>query len=1064
MGMLPRRMRKNPVSAASASPSFRAMIDRINEVKAGDVKKLSATNSASPALRLSLATFLEEWTESDVGHEKYIDNLLSGFDQSEAIKMGDLLEWMAIGTDSQFDNEVSLPKGVDHTELIGLHAELLDFLPLKSYNTFTMVTLLEDDPELVEEVFNNYVELTATEHDALQALTSIVKRGSIEAIRLFLEASPRYEEQGYGFTQSDNYGSLLVDTFELCRRASVAYKKGNYMGAKALLDQIYDEKGIDPQLVRMDLSKLTLMKLMIGGPGGNRGPGDLVLVSPMYSSLDRDALLDAESSKAAIKSVQNQQIIRYDYLDSGKWGAEHKFKKVANDKDGASVKFTINKSDKGTTKEQAEEKADAKLRKLLERTKVTLEELTDDEKTYHLTVQTKKENNRSYITKIISIVDTEDEGYDDDDDDSDDSGATEGKESTKKTPTKNQITDEQIIALVREHGFAELTGGGNNQNQGGNNNNKAKPMGCDVVKLMNGLYGANLKQGSSATFLIHAVLKAGSSSDKFEPSADLVPKGTVTFTTNRKITNSRNDNSGVIHGMSVDMLDSHQIERKNLVRERIDPLRELITETKPETRRNPSPLVKPESVLGRKSPHRYKFIPATMKKYRKDVPWVSPGQTMHGMTVESFRTATRGIPGQNIHDNELYFDRDMAGRGNDIDVYVEEDSRFNYIGTIREVRKLGESPKNNPVRDYEGILHHGDGPYNTQTQARAIAKIMAERGEDVFMWQVHLPKDSTYGFGDGWMVSQDHPTFEVSRKSEVRTFPASSKPMNNPKGGGKKGKSASGNTYAIDLIPRSSVTLTAKTVKFSNKLLHQWRDTSPEMKAFWKKYTATGSGGGNTVYVADKKFVTSNGFIRMKAGQKWNPNKPPIVAALKDELQEMLKTRNRSVKDWVKGQMRYLIKSGKLVPQPGRQQTKQTGDSYVTYKGGKVSMRMILAKHKKSGSFVPFRLLIPSAAFRMEGDTLVPRTGSADTEGAKQLLELIQQSFGYITFHKNKGKGGQAFQSKGQAIKIDEGVAKIFKTSGLEVQPGGEIARPYLYDENRLTYIAKGRQYTMELF
>ena len=123
-------------------------------------------------------------------------------------------------------------------------------------------------------------------------------------------------------------------------------------------------------------------------------------------------------------------------------------------------------------------------------------------------------------------------------------------------------------------------------------------------------------------------------------------------------------------------------------------------------------------------------------------------------------------------------------------------------------------------------------------------------------------------------------------------------------------------------------------------------------------------------------------------------------------------------------------------------------------------MRMILAKHKKSGSFVPFRLLVPSAALRMEGDTLVPRTGSADTKGAKQLLELIEQSFGNITFHKNKGKGGL----KVGGIQVDEGVAKIFKTSGLEVQPGGEIARPYLYDENRLTYIAKGRQYTMELF
>ena len=210
--------------------------------------------------------------------------------------MGDLLEWMAIGTDDQFSSEVRLPKGVKHDELVGLHAQLLDFLPMKSYNTFTMVQLLEDDPELVEEVFNNYVELTATEHDALQALTNIVQRGSIESIRLLLESSPLHFEKGYGFTKMENYGSMLVDTFELCRRASVAYKDGNYMGAKALLDQLEDEKGIDSTLVRTDLSKMFPLYLSIDS-GGIIGPQDLVMASVIPSSLNVKNLLGAEEGK-----------------------------------------------------------------------------------------------------------------------------------------------------------------------------------------------------------------------------------------------------------------------------------------------------------------------------------------------------------------------------------------------------------------------------------------------------------------------------------------------------------------------------------------------------------------------------------------------------------------------------------------------------------------------------------------------------------------------------------------------------------------------------------------------
>ena len=1426
-------MRTNPVSAASSAPSFAAMIERINSVKAGDVAKLSEPRSVSPAMRLSLATFLEEWTESDVGHEKYLDNLLSGFEDVEALKMGDLLEWMAIGTDNQFENEVSLPKGVDHKELVGLHAELLDFLPLKSYNTFTMISLLEDDPELVEEVFNNYIELTATEHDALQALTTIVKRGSIESIRLLLEASPKYEDEGYGFTQTKNYGTLLVDTFELCRRAAAAYKDGNYIGSKALLDQLYDEKGINPQLIRMDLSKMAPMTLRIKVGDKLIGPGDLVLASPMYSSFDKKQLVDAATSKEAGKAEQSKKIVQFDQW-RGDWKA---------------LIFTLKSNEKNSVRILAKNESDAKMKlnKLLgnAKTSKTADDIMNSDVTYDLeitTEKTKSEGRNLTVIKKINAVSSDEE------EDTEEDMLPTGDESAEKpaiTKYDKVLTEADILELLHQHGSTELRGGGGG---GGNNKEKAKPIGCNVSTLMTQIYGNNIRQDSSATFTIHAILKTGGKKDERKMSGDLIPKGTVTFSANREGKTSTQFKASF--AMVIEMLPSHEVERKEVLRTTVDPLDEAISGTKPETRRNP--ITAPIKRDKPRFTHRY--YPATMKKYRKDAPWVFPGQTMSGHGVEMFREATQGTPGQNIQDTELYFDMQMDGRPLETDVYVEDGSRFRYIGTIKSVPhrgKLGKSPKDNPVRDYEGILHHGDGPHKTQTQAREIAKIMAERGEDMYLWQVHLPKDSTYGFGDGWMISQDHPTNVPA--NQVRRFPASSKPKNNPdheigpianlplarsvgkvmaergrrvylwycdqsggwmvshdypgspsgftdknvltipasskpkknpvdayetgdrrgsrhlygdyatadgtwvpnelrertahlteppfktldeitraidelmffhsgrkininglwlgtkkdkwgrspdwifepheariklrdillydivgnldddapeyikdlalnvelslgllnqddvsawgrpanpspknnpewvpyklkdisvsqnrkkypkskipklvmydyphyeivegpykgtvlwrvsagyvndqgqhlagfatggtyvgggkawqvdeyeepsvarlhgkaivgknnpekpkddevwdisvggmvkkpkpkkstkksqdktripnvelgyddreeqtrqilgkrkmdakdwkeslerqgygtnpKGPGKKRTSAVGNTYAIDLIPRSSVSLTAKSVKFSNKLLHKWRDSSAEMKAFWKKYTATGTGGGNTVYVADETFKTK--YFRMKKGQKWNPNSPPLVPEAKDELKEMLEKRNTDRKKWIRREMSKFVKKGKLIPQPGSQQTKQTGDSYVTYKGGKVSMRMILAKHKKSGSFVPYRLLVPAAALRMEGNTLVPRSGSADAKGAKQLLSLIEDTFGKITFHKNMGKGGL----KVGRINVDEGVAKVFKTGGLKTE-GGAVARPYLYDDKRLTYIAKGRQYTMEL-
>ena len=82
---------------------------------------------------------------------------------------------------------------------------------------------------------------------------------------------------------------------------------------------------------------------------------------------------------------------------------------------------------------------------------------------------------------------------------------------------------------------------------------------------------------------------------------------------------------------------------------------------------------------------------------------------------------------------------------------------------------------------------------------------------------------------------------------------------------------------------------------------------------------------------------------------------------------------------------------------------------------------------------------------------------------------MIEQSFGEIQFHKNKGKGGLNIgpidkrTGKPAAIgNIDEGVAKVFKTGGLKT-PDGKVARPFLFDANRLTYQAGGRQYVVEV-
>ena len=75
---------------------------------------------------------------------------------------------------------------------------------------------------------------------------------------------------------------------------------------------------------------------------------------------------------------------------------------------------------------------------------------------------------------------------------------------------------------------------------------------------------------------------------------------------------------------------------------------------------------------------------------------------------------------------------------------------------------LQNNPRNNP-RDSQG-------PFKSQTQARQVARVMSERGEDVYMWD--CPRTG------GYMVSLNHPTDIPA--SKVKRFPASSKP--NPQG------------------------------------------------------------------------------------------------------------------------------------------------------------------------------------------------------------------------------------------------------------------------------------------
>ena len=147
--------------------------------------------------------------------------------------------------------------------------------------------------------------------------------------------------------------------------------------------------------------------------------------------------------------------------------------------------------------------------------------------------------------------------------------------------------------------------------------------------------------------------------------------------------------------------------------------------------------------------------------------------------------------------------------------FYSRDTNFQWEDIIHTVSPDGDIVKNNP--------HHGQGPFATQTLARSVAKVMAKRGEDVYMWYC--------GRSGGWMVSQDHPTDVPA--NEVRKFTASSKPKNNAfgpfKGFGPKaetqGKIYAGRFNTLDEITQAMDRM-ARLFNFSPRFNAAYREGS----------------------------------------------------------------------------------------------------------------------------------------------------------------------------------------------------------------------------------------------
>ena len=136
-------------------------------------KEYTAVKNIPEQARTSLALFFVDWGGNDINHEEYLNNIPDNYPKDEALKMGELLYWCIGGTKKSTSTArktrstskewksiiektdskgartkkakpLSLPAGVSIHDLTGLHIELLNMLPQRTYTHYTLNQLFID--------------------------------------------------------------------------------------------------------------------------------------------------------------------------------------------------------------------------------------------------------------------------------------------------------------------------------------------------------------------------------------------------------------------------------------------------------------------------------------------------------------------------------------------------------------------------------------------------------------------------------------------------------------------------------------------------------------------------------------------------------------------------------------------------------------------------------------------------------------------------------------------------------------------------------------------------------
>ena len=194
--------------------------------------------------------------------------------------------------------------GVKMTDLVGLHAELLTFLPQNTYNQFTINQLFTDDEKIYDQMFDTFVQLDPMQHDALQTMGKLVDSGNIEKFRLALMKGSR-ELLTKLMKEEGAVGHHVLDAFDAARKASQAYRKGDYREALAQLNKLENEYQISPAVFQIELEDMFTVSLGVVYPSAQNSANELSIKSD-----NRVVLATLDQSIAPDDGFDNDTIAR----------------------------------------------------------------------------------------------------------------------------------------------------------------------------------------------------------------------------------------------------------------------------------------------------------------------------------------------------------------------------------------------------------------------------------------------------------------------------------------------------------------------------------------------------------------------------------------------------------------------------------------------------------------------------------------------------------------------------------------------------------------------------------